>query len=145
MSHLQESTVEQGLDTYLARCATSGLPAVKAIAEKYESLDRDGQLALYVETFGEGASWSAEPMSEVEQLRARLAQLEGNAPSAPATAPTGFVKGGRFTYRNKAGNATEHTIMRVAKKRVFTNRGLNFKIATLEKLSSNGSGIVTVL
>jgi hypothetical protein len=82
----------------------------------------------------------------IDELRGgggNMAKTQTRSRSRKASqAADGFVKGTTFTYRNQNGDESEHTIVRVAGGRAFTDTDKRFKVATLEQLNGDVVNIV---
>jgi hypothetical protein len=81
----------------------------------------------------------------ITQLQARIAELQRDRDGGNDASGPGFVKGATFTYRNTRGDLSKHTIVRVARARVYTHDGKQFKVRTLRKLSQGRNPIVELL
>lgn len=140
MKHTDQLTASQGLAKYMRNCSTSGLPAVKAIAARYDALPKAERMKLYLSEFGQHFQKSSpKAPKEVNDISAVLTPdvvealtalgIEVPAVEAPASLDTSaWKKGVRFSFTAQNGNVREHTVTRVAKGRVFTDQGQDFSI-----------------
>lgn len=139
--HTDQQTASQGLKVYMANCAASGLPHVKAIAARYDALPKDERLPLYLSEFGKHFQKSSKATApkEVNDISAVLTseQIEAlvalglmEAPASPEDTldTSAWKKGVRFSFTAQNGNVREHVITRVAKGRVYTDQGQDFSI-----------------
>jgi hypothetical protein len=79
------------------------------------------------------------------QLQACIAELERTRDGEDEAPSTGFVKDATFTYRNKRGGLSKHSIVRVARGWVYTHEKKRFKVRTLERLSQRPNPVVELL
>ena len=168
-SHLDAPSVEEGLEMYLEVCGSSGLPNVQRIARSLRAMKPAKRLKVYQERFEDEAAWGEDQAAleaevvdwdndEAADLRAEIRRLENllnskgggdnmaktqtRSKSRRAAAADGFGVGTTFTYRNNNGEESEHTIVRVAGGRAYTDTDKRFKISTLEQLNGDVVNIV---
>ena len=81
----------------------------------------------------------------VAQVRERMSDVDGRRVGKGNADQQRFVAGAIFTYRNRRGRVTQHTVVRVARGRVHTSDMKRWKLSTLEKLSQGPNPTVTLM